>query len=222
MAREREQPERRRHTGLALFGEVLLTGVLLAVLCLPLVTALPALAAGAGHLRRHLNGEKDGFGGLLRDFAAACRALWPAVLGLCGVALLLLWNLSLAEAGLLPGSAGVRLVMLLLLAAWASLLLRTAALWRPGRRAREVVAEAAERGLDDPAGSVLLAVACVLCGVFVWMLLPLLLIAGGLLALAAVAVDLRHRARAGEPADGHPSRPHPAAPGAGSAPLPHR
>ncbi|RKN42333.1 hypothetical protein [Streptomyces hoynatensis] len=214
MAREHDQLGRRWNTGFALFGEVLITGVLIAVLCLPLVTALPALAAGAAHLRRHLDGESVRSWDLLRDFATACRTQWPAALGFFGVALLLLWNLSLAQAGVLPGAGGVLAVMMLLLAAWAALLLRTAAVWRPDRGPREVVAEAAERGLRDPAGSALLAAACVMCGVFVWMLLPLALVGGGLLALAAVAVDLRHRVRTGELAE-------PAEDAGTPGPLPH-
>jgi hypothetical protein len=71
---------------------------------------------------------------------------------------------------------------------------------------------AAEHGWRDPVGSALLAFACAMCGVFVWMLLPLLLVTGGLLSLAAVAVDLRH----------HPGRHHPLpAQAEREEPLPH-
>ncbi|MDT0346477.1 hypothetical protein [Streptomyces litchfieldiae] len=191
---------RRWNTGLALFGEVVITGALVALLALPVVTALPALAAGTAHLRRHLSGDSVRVAELLRDFAAACRALWLAGLAFTGVALVLLWNLSLAQAGVIPGSGGMQAVTLVLLAAWAVLLLRTAAVWRPGADAAGAVREAVGRAREDVAGSVLLAFGWALCAVFVWMLLPLFLLTGGLLALAAVAVEARAAARA-EPAD---------------------
>lgn len=186
-------------TGLALFGETVITGVLVGVLALPVVTALPALAAGVRHLRRHLAGESVRLGSVWQDFTAAWRALWRAALGLTGAALLLLWNLSLAETGLLPGGAAVRAVSLALLAGWLVLLLRTAAVWRPGTDAAGALREAAARAGADPAGSLLLLLACGLCAVFVWMLLPLVVLAGGLLSLAAVAVDVRGAGRAAAP-----------------------
>ncbi|MDG4865535.1 hypothetical protein P8605_46050, partial [Streptomyces sp. T-3] len=41
----------------AVFAECLLTGVWIAVAALPVVTLPAAVAAGAGHLRRHLDHE---------------------------------------------------------------------------------------------------------------------------------------------------------------------
>ncbi|MEO3753001.1 hypothetical protein [Streptomyces sp. B6B3] len=187
---------RRWTSGFALFGEVLITGVLVAVLSLPVVTALPAVAAGTAHLRRHLTGDSVRVADLMRDFGAACRGLWRLALGLTGVALVLLWNLSLGQAGVMPGAGGVVTVSALLLVAWAVLLLRTAAGWRAGASGgAELLRATAERAWRDPAGSVLLAFACGMCGLFVWMLLPLVLVAGGLLCLASLAVELRHEAR---------------------------
>jgi hypothetical protein len=186
--------DKRWTTPFALFGEVVITGILVAALALPVVTALPALATGTAHLRRHLTGESVGLADALRDFVAACRALWPAALAFVGVALLLLWNLSLAQAGVVPGSDAVLVVSVLLLIAWAVVLLRAATAW-PADSPAALLRAATQRTFRDPAGSVLLAFACGMCGLFVWMLLPLALIAGGLLALAAVAVDLRARER---------------------------
>ncbi|MGP3972222.1 hypothetical protein, partial [Streptomyces sp. 6N223] len=186
--------------GFSLFGEVVITGVMVGLLALPVVTALPALAAGTAHLRRHLTGGSVRVPDALRDFVQACRSLWRPALGFTGAALLLLWNLSLGQAGVVPGSGGVVAVSALLIAAWAVLLLRTAVAWRPedvgdardARDAREpddwasawpqLLRRAAEQTWRDPGGSVLLAFACVMCGVFVWMLLPLALLVGGLLA----------------------------------------
>jgi hypothetical protein len=193
-----EPGARRWGTGFALFGEVVITGVLVAVLALPVVTALPALAAGTAHLRRHLDGESVRVAEVLRDFAAACRGLWRVALAFTGAALLLVWNLSLGQAGVIPGSGGVVAVSVLLLAGWAVLLLRTAAAWRPSVTAAgggELVRRTAKVFWRDPAGSVLLAFAWAMCGVFVWMLVPLALLAGGLLALATLAVEARRGAR---------------------------
>ncbi|MGP4115321.1 hypothetical protein ACTWP5_31045 [Streptomyces sp. 4N509B] len=212
------EPGARRWTaGLSLFGEVVITGAFVLLLALPVVTALPALAAGTSHLRRHVTGEsvrvRDAFG----DFAVAWRELWRLALGLTGVALLLLWNLSLGQADVLPGAGGVVAVSTLLLVAWAVLLLRLAVAWRPAGETAdatdlpdagdtadaadavrggspwrpELLREAADRLWRDPAGSLLLVVACGMCVVFVWMLLPLLLLCGGLLCLATLGVSLR-------------------------------
>ncbi|MBL1066814.1 hypothetical protein [Streptomyces sp. 7-21] len=205
-----EPGARRWTTGFSLFGEILITGVVVAVLSLPVVTALPAVAAGVAHLRRHVTGRSVRMADLLRDFAAAWRALWAAAAGFTLVALLLLWNLSLGQAGVVPGSGGVRVASLVLLAALAVLLLRTAAAWEEGPReaagaaaAGALVRAAAQRAAGDVSGSVLLAFACVMCGVFVWMLLPLLLVTGGLLALATVAVE--HRRQTRQAGDGEPA-----------------
>ena len=187
---------KRLGASLALFGEVVIVGVLVAVLALPVVTALPALAAGAAHLRRHLSGDSVRVADLLRDFAAACRSLWAAGLAAAVAALVLLWNLSLAQADVLPGAGGLLLVTPLMMAALGVLVLRAAAGWRPERaEPLSLVRESAEGAVRDPAGSVLLAFAWLMCAVFVWMLLPLALVAGGLLALAGIAVEQRSAAR---------------------------
>lgn len=184
---------RRWVAGLGLFGEVVVVGVLVLPLALPLVTALPALAAGTAHLRRYVAGERARVVDALREFVTACRRLWQPALGAAGAALLLVWNLSLGQAGVVPGAGGVVAVSLLLLAALAVLLLRTAAAWRPatGDDGPRLVWQAAELSWRDPVGSLLLAGACVVCGVFVWMLVPLVVVVGGLLSLANLAVAVR-------------------------------
>ncbi|SOD58579.1 hypothetical protein SAMN06297387_101219 [Streptomyces zhaozhouensis] len=199
---------RERAGGLALFGEVVIVGAVVALLAVPLVTLLPALAAGVAHLRRQLTGHSVRMADLLRDFAAAWRALWRLSVGALAAALVLLWNVSLAQAGLVPGAGGLRVLTWALLLAWAVLLLRVAAGWRPGAEGGAGASAALLRGaagaaVRDPGGSALLAAGVLLCGTFVWMLPPLLLLAGGLLALASVAVESRAARGLGADDDGH-------------------
>ena len=73
----------------ALFGEVLLTGVMVFVLSLPVLTLPAALVAGIRHLRRFTNGEGSSVAGLWRDFR---DALWGGV----GVALVALFGAAAA------------------------------------------------------------------------------------------------------------------------------
>ncbi|WP_311663865.1 hypothetical protein [Streptomyces chisholmiae] len=184
--------------GFALFGEVVITGVVVAVLAVPLVTLLPALAAGVAHLRRQLTGHSVRMADLVGDFTTALREQWPLALGSVGAALVLLWNVSLAQAGLVPGAGGLRVLTWLLVLGLTVLLLRVAADWRPGVEPAALLRGAARRAVTDTGGSVLLAMGVLLCMVFVWMLPPLVLLAGGLLALATVAVDIRESTRAAD------------------------
>jgi len=55
----------------------------------------------------------------------------------------------------------------------------------------QLLSRGAGRARDDLTGSALLLAALVMCGVLVWMLTPLVLVTGGLLCLAAVAVETR-------------------------------
>jgi hypothetical protein len=184
-------------TRLSLFGEVGMVGVVVTVLSLPVVTAVPALAAGALHLRRHLSGEADSLGRLLRDVGPALRDLWwlgvlvPVVLLLTGWNLWLVLSAGLAGGAVIgPVSAGVGVVALVVT-------LRTVGTWHPGARGRDAVRAAALRAGRDLTGSVLLVVAALLCGVLVWMLEAFVLLVGGLLAMAAVAVEHRWADRTG-------------------------
>ena len=67
-----------RSRGLALFAEVVWVGLLVALCSLPVVTALPAAAAGAARLRRHIAGEDDALNGFVRDLGSALRRGWLA------------------------------------------------------------------------------------------------------------------------------------------------
>ncbi|GAA1613568.1 hypothetical protein [Actinoplanes couchii] len=169
----------------ALFGEVLITGVAVAAASLGVVTALPAAVAGAGHLRRHVDGEGGGLSTAAADFRTAFRRLPAASVGLPVLAALLAWNLT---AGRQAGTPAF--VACLIVAALAAItVVRLAASWTPDDPSP--VRTAIHHTVTDPAGSALLAGALLGTVAVGWMLLPLIIIAPGLLLLASLAVHRR-------------------------------
>lgn len=196
----------------ALLGETLLTGLLVLIGSLPVVTLPAALAAGSAHLRRHLGGYDTSVRTFAQDWLAAARSLWVlgALLPLAAGAVVV--NTGLTASGALPGASVVRWVTWGAAACAAVVLVRTAAAWsddepapgspgtEPGYRPGPVsgpggvwvlVSQGAGRARDDLTGSALVLAALVMCVVLVWMLTPLVLVTGGLLSLAAVAVETR-------------------------------
>jgi len=202
-AATRNGAESRTSAALGLFAEVALAGVLVFVGSLLLVTAVPSLAAGVAHVRRQVSGHDVGLRRFVHDWWAAVRALWPLGLAAVGVALLLAFDWQLASSGLVPGAEVVAVVVALAAATLVVVLARAAGAWAEGPSpvsgpsaavpARQALTTGARRSQEDLGGSALLVAAVVLCGVFVWMLPPLALLAGGLLAMAVVGVEARRR-----------------------------
>jgi hypothetical protein len=182
---------------LSLFGEVGMVGLVVTVLSLPVVTAVPAVAAGTLHLRKHLSGDGDSLATLIRGFGPALRDLWGLGLLVPFVLLLTGWNLWLVLTVGLAGGEVIGLVSALVGVVAIVVTLRTVGAWYPGTGGLAAVAAAARRGRADLGGSLLLVVAAVLCGVLVWMLEAFVLLVGGLLAMAAVAVEHRWAVRTG-------------------------
>ncbi|MFD7021184.1 Poxvirus protein I5 [Promicromonospora sukumoe] len=195
-----------------LLGETLLTGLLVLAGSLPVVTAPAALAAGAAHLRRHLGGYDTSVRSFRRDWVAGVRGLWVLGVLLLGLAVVVVVNSGLTASGALPGAPAVRWVTWAAAACAAVVLVRTTAAWSegdagPGSGADggpddgavavgggtvwRLLARGAARSRDDLTGSALLLAALVMCVVLVWMLTPLVVVTGGLLCLAAVAVETR-------------------------------
>jgi hypothetical protein len=204
-----EQPERARRVPgegrFVLLGETLLTGLLVLAGSLPVVTLPAALAAGVAHLRRHLGGYDTSVRSFARDWLAAVRELWLLGVVLVVAVVVVVLNTGLTTSGALPGSPVVRWVTWAAAACAAVVLVRAAAAWSddedraPGSGAtpgtggvRRLLSRGATRSRDDVAGSALLIAALAMCVVLVWMLTPLVLVTGGLLSLAAVAVETRH------------------------------
>lgn len=213
--------------GFELFGETLLVGLLVAVGSLGVITAVPSVAAGVAHLRRHVAGGETRVARFASDWWSAVRDLWAPGLLLPLAAVVGLVNTALTETGALPGAGPVRVVTWLAVVTAAVVVLRMAGSWsdaegettsegRPGEvlsrgrgrawreargtsagwlPARQHLSRAARTATDDLAGSVLLVVAMGLAATLVWMLLPLVVITGGLICLAVVGVEARLRER---------------------------
>ncbi|MGW2280942.1 DUF624 domain-containing protein [Streptomyces sp. NPDC001770] len=175
----------------ALFAECLLTGVWITLAALPLVTLVPAFAAGCAHLRRQTEGRRGGireFAGDLREAARTGLLVSP----LTGAALALLaldWRI--ARSGQLPGGRLLAAVSVLGALALAVAALRTAAAWRPGARWTPLLREAVRRTATDPVGSLLLVGGFAAVALTAWQLPPLAVTALGALAAAAVVTDRR-------------------------------
>lgn len=183
----------------ALFSESLLAGLLVLVLSMPLVTIPAAYAAGMTHLERHLSGRDDSVRSLWTTFRAALRGSWRLGVTTAGAVVVIILNLLLATVGQLPGSAMVLPATLILAAAGAVLLLRTAAAWSDSAGDESfaahawspALATAKALSLRDWTGSLLLASALFGAVVFVWMLAALFVVVPGTLILASAAVKVR-------------------------------
>ncbi|MGA8790434.1 MAG: Poxvirus protein I5 [Paenarthrobacter sp.] len=195
----------------ALFAETILAGVIVLLLSVPLVTAPAAYAAGVAHLERHLSGRDDSLRSLWGNFRRALPGSWKFGITTAAAAVVIVLNLLLALVGQLPGRAVILPATLILAAAGAVLLLRTAANWSGGvnwdgdagqqpvevpgpQRWAAAYASAKNDSVRDWSGSLLLLAALFMAVVFVWMLQALFVIVPGTLVLAAAAIKIRsHR-----------------------------
>ena len=184
---------------LALFSETLLAGLLVLVLSIPLVTLPAAYAAGIAHLERHLSGRDDSLRALWGTFRTALPGSWKLGITTAAAAVVIVLNLLLTMVGQLPGQAVVLPATLVLAAAGAVLLLRSAAAWSDFAGAspnaknawRSALGSAQSLSLRDWTGSLLLAAALFAAVVFVWMLAALFVVVPGTLILASAAVKMR-------------------------------
>ncbi|HET6710310.1 hypothetical protein [Amycolatopsis sp.] len=179
----------RPHWG-ALLGEVLFVGVLVCLASVFVVTSLAAAAAGAVLLAEV---AADGRTPTVRRFARLFRAaLAHPVALLAPAGLLAVGGVDVvAVLGGLPGGRVFGAVLGLVLAALLAAGLRGAAAWRPGRRWPEVLTAAGRETVSDWRGSVGLVVAIVVVAVVVTQAPAFVVVAPGLLVLAAVAVRAR-------------------------------
>jgi len=182
----------------ALFGETMLAGLVVALCSLPIVTALPAVAAGARHLRRHNEGYSDTVADLFADVWRAFRRLWAVALAVTGAVILLAIDIRAMAVLDIPGSRVAAIVLVCAALAAGVVTLRFAGGWDPADRTVPGLRRALQESVADPLGSLLLLLACSGTALLVWMFPGLAIIAGGILALAAYAIDTRLEALSAE------------------------
>lgn len=175
-----------------LLGEVLMTGLLISLVGLAIVTLPAGLAAGIRHLRRFVAAEDSRPALFWRDVRAA--VLPGAVVATIAavIAALLSLDVLLAEHGL-PGGPVIAAVGWAGLAALAAALLLTAGQWSPERGWRGAVRSVPGSVSADVAGALYHVATAVFVGVATWALIPLFIPAIGCAALAVVAIPARAR-----------------------------
>ena len=176
-----------------LFGEVLLIGILMAIVSLPVITLPVALASGVRHLRRYLKAEDSSLGWFWRDVRASFLGGIGIGAASVVVAAVLALDIDLAGTGMLPGGPVVGAVGWLGLAALALALFTAAGRWTPAVGWLGALKGAPAVIRDDLAGAAYLVATGVFAGVVTWQLVPLVIPALGCIALAIVAVPERPR-----------------------------
>ncbi|MBE8522714.1 hypothetical protein ILP97_35375 [Amycolatopsis sp. H6(2020)] len=181
-----------RYRSLTLLAEVLFVGLLVCVVSVFVVTALAAAAAGSVLVTEL---AADARTPTVRRFARLFRAaVAHPVAVLAPAGLLAVGAVDVvAVLGGLPGGRVFGVVLGLVLAALLAAGLRGAAAWRPGRRWPEVLTVAGRETVSDWRGSLGLVVAIVVVAVVVGQAPAFVVVAPGLLVLAAVAVGFRER-----------------------------
>ncbi len=175
-----------------LFAECLTAGVLVLLAALPVVTLLPALAAGCAHVKAHVDGETTAVRAFFDRVRAAARGgLGPSIGVVAGFGVLAADVAVVRHAGL-HGGGVVGVVCVVAAVGLAVVVLRAAADWSPRKRWSVLVREAARRTAADPTGSLLLVMALGVLVVVTWQLLPLVVPMLGCVMMAAVAVERRH------------------------------
>lgn len=178
------------------FAHMLLVGLLVCAASLPLITFIPALAAGRAQLEAHLNAEDDSITAFWERLRGATREGGWAIGATTGIVIgLLVVNISGALQGLMPASTAVAVVSILLVLAILVVTSRAAALWAPRTPWRDLLPAAAELSLRDGVGTLFTLTGYAVAAVVVWMLTPLVVIAPGLIILALTATERRRRNR---------------------------
>lgn len=178
----------------ALLGEVLWTGVLVALCSLPLVTLPAALAAGVRHLDRYLHARDSRVALLFGDVRSALRR-GGLVLGFAtalAVGALALQVAVVPTLGM-PGADVFVIVAAALIVVVLVLVTSAAAAWAPSRGWRHAIALGLARLTADPVGALLTLVAVGLTALAGWQLPPLVVPALGCLTFALVVVRARRR-----------------------------
>ncbi|MFI9008070.1 hypothetical protein ACIGNX_12640 [Actinosynnema sp. NPDC053489] len=178
--------------GFSLFAECLTAGVLVLLAAVPVVTLLPAVAAGCAHIKAHVDGEATSLRAFFGRVRAGLPGGWVASVGVVvGFAVLVVDVVVLRER--VAGGGFVAVVCGVVAVGLAVVVLRAAAAWAPGAGWAAVLREGGRRSVADFGGSLLLVVALAVLVVVTWQLPPLVVPMVGCVVMAAVAVDRRER-----------------------------
>lgn len=169
------------------FGQMLVVGLAVTALALPGVTLPAAMAAGVRNLDRHLTHRPDSLVSLVVDAARAARTGWWVGLVWAAVVGALVVNVRLVLVAPVPMGEAVAVLSGLSAVAVTVVVLRAAALWRPGSGWRALILQAAQDCVSrwGPTCTVVAGIGA--AAVLVWMLPPLVVLTPGMVALALVA-----------------------------------
>ncbi len=175
----------------ALFGEIMLVGLIATVLSLPIITLPLALTVSARHLRRYLHGQSSNVRLIVADLKAGLGG--GLLAGLAMIAVLGLAILSLLIAG--TDTTGFGTVMTvagwIVIAAAAVVLLMLAGYWEPVTGWRGAVRRIGDRFETDPVATLYLLFAAALVVVCFWQLGPLVIPALGVAVFLVVVLRER-------------------------------
>lgn len=171
----------------------MLTGVMVTVAGLLVITLPAALAAGVRHIRLYIKGEGSPWSEFWGDVRRALPGGMVVGIGWAVVSGVLAFNIMLARTGALPGGVAVEAFSWLVLVVAAVAVAMAAQQWRPAEGWRAALPEAWTAVREDPVGALYIAVAVGLTALLTWTLAPLLVPALGCLVLALVATPMRNR-----------------------------
>jgi hypothetical protein len=179
----------------ALFGEVLVVGLLVTLVGLLIVTLPAGLAAGVRHVRRFVAAEDTRLALFWVDVRAALAGGVGVGAGALALALLLVLDIDLARSGFLPGGAVIQVIGWVGLAALGAALLAAAGSWTAAGGWRTATRRLPRLVADDVPGALYLAATTGFVAIATWVLPPLLIPALGCAALAVAAIPARPRRR---------------------------
>lgn len=174
-----------------LFGEAMLTGILVAVASVPIVTLPVALAAGSRHLTAFIRGDASPWATFWREIRAGLAGSAGLGLGLVALSLVFVANTALARTGALPGGVAIAWITGSVTVAFATAIALAGTAWDPETGWIPALRAVPTLAGADPLGTVLFVVSIVLVVFLTMVLVPLIVPLLGCLALAMVAIPMR-------------------------------
>jgi hypothetical protein len=176
-------------------AEVALTGVVIVVVSLPIVTAPAAFVAGREHLRRAVFLRDSRVQLAWADFREAF-SLGSALIGLATAVLLAATfvDLALLSAGEVLGAGAASVLIASGCVIALTVGTRAACRWSGRRTWRKALSEAIQLLRRDAVGSLLIAIAIGITALLGWQLLPIFPLAVGCLCYATLAIEFRSAA----------------------------